>query len=135
MRKVILFALVGIALSIASYGVYETQSRKQTMSDILLANIEAISQSEIDPSCKLSGIGPFASVGTEKTEDQFFTHYQPGISLDILYTYSVERCIARGSGTLNGNPGAFVSCYLIKDEIVSCTNKCKINPTAIPCHP
>ena len=47
MRKVILFALVGIALSIASYGVYETQSRKQTMSDILLANIEAISQYEV----------------------------------------------------------------------------------------
>ncbi len=42
MRKVILFALVGIALSVASYGVYETQSRKQTMSDILLANIEAL---------------------------------------------------------------------------------------------
>lgn len=46
MRKVILFALVGIALSIATYGVYVSQQKEETMSDILLANIEAISDPE-----------------------------------------------------------------------------------------
>lgn len=42
MKRFVISALVGIALSVASYGVYQTQSSKETMSDILLANIEAL---------------------------------------------------------------------------------------------
>lgn len=46
MKRVLRFALVGIVFSVASYGVYQTQSSKDTMSDILLANVEAISNPE-----------------------------------------------------------------------------------------
>lgn len=56
MRKVILFALVGIALFVASYGVYETQSRDNTLSDILLANVEALTALEGDNCHYINGV-------------------------------------------------------------------------------
>lgn len=46
MKRFVISALVGIALSVASYGVYETQSRDNTLSDIMLANVEALSTYE-----------------------------------------------------------------------------------------
>ena len=46
MKRFVISALVGIALSVASYGVYETQSRDNTLSDIMLANVEALSGNE-----------------------------------------------------------------------------------------
>ena len=100
MRKVILFALVGIALSIASYGVYETQSRKQTMSDILLANIEAISQWENLEEC--GGPAWYADVsisyGTEQTR-----RHLPLTNNDEIRVYQYRRCEAFGIGSLNGS--------------------------------
>lgn len=47
MKKVFMLALVGIVLSVASYGVYKTQSSEETMSDFMLANIEALTSIEI----------------------------------------------------------------------------------------
>ena len=46
MKRFVISALVGIALSVASYGVYETQSRDNTLSDFMLANVEALSGDE-----------------------------------------------------------------------------------------
>ena len=47
MKKVFMLALVGIVLSVASYGVYKSQSSKETMSDFMLANVEALTVIEI----------------------------------------------------------------------------------------
>lgn len=46
MKKVFMLALVGIVLSVASYGVYKTQSSEETMSDFMLANIEALGNND-----------------------------------------------------------------------------------------
>ncbi len=42
MKKVFMLALVGIVLSVASYGVYKSQAKEYMLSDIALANIEAL---------------------------------------------------------------------------------------------
>ena len=46
MKKIAISALVGVVLSVASYGVYQTQSSKETMSDFMLANIEALGNND-----------------------------------------------------------------------------------------
>lgn len=46
MKKVFMLALVGVVLSVATYGVYKTQSREETMSDFMLANIEALGDND-----------------------------------------------------------------------------------------
>lgn len=47
MKKIAISALVGVVLSVASYGAYKIQSSKETMSDFMLANIEALTTDEV----------------------------------------------------------------------------------------
>lgn len=58
MKKIAISALVGIVLSVASYGVYKTQSSEETMSDFMLANVEALTDPEVDI--------PYICMGDEK---------------------------------------------------------------------
>ena len=115
MRKVILFALVGIVLSVASYGVYETQSRKQTMSDILLANIEAISQWENLEEC---GGGPWyqdvsISIGMEETR----IHSGSMITtIDEIHVWNYKRCNATGVGSQRGATGS-ITCIEDRSKV------------------
>lgn len=107
MRKVILFALVGIALSIATYGVYETQSRKQTMSDILLANIEAISQGETnDGECQ----GPSIYVEVFTTHGSLTERVHYDYYTDKVTDINVLICEAYGN-IENGKSGANYTWY------------------------
>ena len=43
-------ALVAAIAAVASYGVYTNQA-KETMSDVMLANVEALAHYEYDPMC------------------------------------------------------------------------------------
>ena len=67
MKKVFMLALVGIVLSVASYGVYKSQAKEYMLSDIALANIEALHE---DPENL-----PFKS----GYEASFYPFYLPGM--------------------------------------------------------
>lgn len=76
MKKVFMLALVGIVLSVASYGVYKTQSSEETMSDFMLANVEALTDPEVDI--------PYICMGEEKAcYDEYYHEVYNGFRVRL----------------------------------------------------
>lgn len=115
MKSVLRFALVGIVLSVASYGVYQTQSSKETMSDILLANIEAISQSENLEEC--GGVPWYQDVSISIGMEETRIHSGSMITtIDEIHVWNYKRCNATGVGSQRGSTGV-ITCMEDRSKV------------------
>ena len=56
MKKIMKIAFVAAFAAVAGYGVYANQ-QSETMSDLMLANVEALAGSEYDRLSMMKGIG------------------------------------------------------------------------------
>ena len=50
MKKFLKYAFVAALVTVAGYGVYANQ-KVDTMSDLMLANVEALARYEVNPDC------------------------------------------------------------------------------------
>ena len=112
------FAVVAIIV-VAGINVYTAQ-KIEVLSDIAMANVEALAQYEAGSDMCSSYYGYAVSKKIEGTS-QVWTHY--GYGLDRVTTYTEVGCIASGRGTLWGNPN--FSMETPSSELVPCTGLCE----------
>ena len=126
LTKGILGTAIAVACVYCGYATYDSYIYQQENA-LLLANVEALGQNEAgdgggsttEPSvCK--GFKIYSEVGIRKGTEQERMHLND--STDIITDYSVEKCYAEGSGTLEGNDNLVISQYINNVYIGKCTH-------------
>ena len=91
------------------------------LSDIAMANVEALAQNEAGSDMCSTFYG-FARSAKIDGFYQIYTHWEN--NLDRVTTYNEIGCIATGEGTLWGTPGVSTE-YPTDWSLVLCTGLCK----------
>ena len=123
MSKKVIYAIAVAALLFTGYSAYHAQN-KQELSDILLANIEALGNSEGEDPCirnsdsDCPGSCSYANVGKAKGKSYDVVHFCD--SIDVRHTYSYEKCYANGHGVMEGNNSVFLDVIEVDFEYVKC---------------
>ena len=60
-KKIFATLIVAVVATFAGYNIYQSQRAKNTMSELAMANVEALADTEIEigPFCTYSGAYPF----------------------------------------------------------------------------
>ena len=118
-RKLIKMAFVIAIAVLGGINVFNAQ-KSGTLSDVALANVEALADNEMD-SDMCSTFSGYAHSEKRIGKFQEYFHLQDG--KDRLVTYNVNGCIAYGKGTLMGTPDVSIREY-VRTDIVTCSGMC-----------
>ena len=121
-KNLLKFSLIAVIGLVCGMNVYNSQ-RNNLMSDVALANVEALANGEYDNN-DCVGNQEYSSVSKALGTLQEFFHMNDG--KDRVNIYEVERCLADGNGTLSGTNGIFSKLF-IRSEEVTCTGLCRNN--------
>lgn len=111
--------MIAIAM-IGGINVFNAQ-KSIDLSDIAMANVEALAQNEAGSDMCSTFYG-FARSQKIDGFYQIYTHWEN--NLDRVTTYNEIGCIASGEGTLWGTPGASTE-YPTDWSLVLCTGLCR----------
>ena len=118
MKKFINILAVVVIVVFAGYNVMKAQ-QTEVVSDVVMANVEALAQNE-GGSDMCSSFYGYAVSRKFDGQSQVWIHY--GYGLDRVVTYSETGCIASGKGTLWGTPDFYME--VPTTNLVPCTGLC-----------
>lgn len=119
-RKFVKISFVVAIAMIAGVNVFNAHKPIE-LSDIAMANVEALAQNEAGSDMCSTFYGFAKSQRFEGTY-QIYVHWEN--NLDRVITYTEMGCIASGIGTLWGTPGTSTE-YPIDWSLVICTGICR----------
>lgn len=101
------------------YFAYEDY-RTPEVSDLLLANVEALGQRE-DNEGGCPGVPVFSTSGIMDAEVSERVH--KGNGKDVITVFKVKKCVAYGSGDLEGNNSMYFGLEYARSSEVSCNGQ------------
>ena len=119
-RKFVKISFVVAMAMIGGINLFNAQKSIE-LSDIAMANVEALAQNEAGSDMCSTFYG-FAKSTKIDGFYQIYTHWEN--NLDRVTTYNEIGCIATGEGTLWGTPGVSTE-YPTDWSLVLCTGICK----------
>lgn len=119
-RKFVKISFVVAMAMIGGINLFNAQKSIE-LSDIAMANVEALAQNEAGSDMCSTFYG-FARSAKIDGFYQIYTHWEN--NLDRVTTYNEIGCIATGEGTLWGTPGVSTE-YPTDWSLVLCTGLCK----------
>lgn len=119
-RKFVKISFVVAMAMIGGINLFNAQKSIE-LSDIAMANVEALAQNEAGSDMCSTFYG-FAKSAKIDGFYQIYTHWEN--NLDRVTTYNEIGCIATGEGTLWGTPGVSTE-YPTDWSLVLCTGICK----------
>ena len=119
-RKFVKISFVVAMAMIGGINLFNAQKSIE-LSDIAMANVEALAQNEAGSDMCSTFYG-FAKSKKIDGFYQIYTHWEN--NLDRVTTYNEIGCIATGEGTLWGTPGVSTE-YPTDWSLVLCTGICK----------
>ena len=119
MKKILKVLAIVAVVIFAGYNVHKAQ-QPIVLSDVAMANVEALAQNEGGSDICSSYYG-YAVSRKFDGQSQVWIHY--GYGLDRVVTYSETGCIASGKGTLWGTPDFYMETPAT--NLVPCTGLCE----------
>ena len=121
MNKKLLMSIAALAVAaVAGYNVYQSRTNTMGLSDLALANVEALADNEggYAEECKIFPI--YSYVGTTYGIEE--ERYHKDAFTDVLVTYEAKYCQASGKGTLKG-VNTLISRWIKDTKEVACNNQ------------
>ncbi|MBR2455998.1 MAG: NVEALA domain-containing protein [Bacteroidaceae bacterium] len=102
MNKKLLLSIAALAVAaVAGYNVYQSRTNTMGLSDLALANVEALATREQVNDTGCYGPNLYSEVGIKEGKKQYRYHLRDEV--DIIRTAKIRRCYATGIGDLMGN--------------------------------
>jgi len=121
MKRKMFLGIAALAVAVVSgYNVYQARTSTKGLSDLALANVEALADGEggYAEECKI--FPNYSFVGTTYGIEE--ERYHKDAYTDILVTYEAKYCQASGNGSLKGI-NTLINRWIKDTKEVACNNQ------------